>query len=141
MRLVLDTSVLITALRSPDGAAARLVELVLDGRVTLLMNLAIACEYRDVASRPEQLSRFHLPLEQVDFLIDELEALSEGVEITTRYRPLSADPDDDLVLELAINGRADTIVSNNIRHLRPAARGFGIGVFEAGTILKTLKGA
>ncbi len=73
-------------------------------------------------------------------LIEQLEGLSEAVEIDVRHRPLSIDPNDDLVLELAINGRADTIVTNNIRHLRPPAVAFGIDVVDARTLLKNLKG-
>jgi putative PIN family toxin of toxin-antitoxin system len=140
MRLVLDTSVLIAALRSPSGASAAVLRLILREKLSLLMSLAIAYEYRDVAFRPEQLFYSSLSMQEVQAVLEELESISEAIEISIRYRPLSSDPNDDLVLELAINGKADTIVTNNIRHLRQPAAAFGIDVVDPKTLLRSLAG-
>jgi predicted nucleic acid-binding protein len=59
-----------------------------------------------------------LSQDEIARLIRRLEARADSVEIIARHRPLSVDPGDDLVLDLAINGHADTIVSYNLRHLR-----------------------
>jgi predicted nucleic acid-binding protein len=59
-----------------------------------------------------------------------LEDIAEAVEIVHNYRPLSPDPNDDLILELAINGYADLIVTNNLRHLTAPAARFRIQVLN-----------
>ncbi|MGO9461111.1 MAG: putative toxin-antitoxin system toxin component, PIN family, partial [Rhodomicrobium sp.] len=53
MRVVLGPNVIVTALRSPRGASAALVRLVAEGKITLLMSVAIALEYEAVCLRPE----------------------------------------------------------------------------------------
>ena len=93
-----------------------LVDLVLTHKFTLLMDYKIACEYRAVALRPEHILRSHLAKWQIEALIGALESVAEPVEVIWKHRPLSIDSDDDLVLDLAINGYADVIVTNNIRH-------------------------
>ena len=55
VRIVLDTSSLVTAIRSSQGAAAEVLRLALTGKVTLLMDYKLAAEYRDVALRPEHV--------------------------------------------------------------------------------------
>jgi putative PIN family toxin of toxin-antitoxin system len=135
MRLVLDTTILIAALRSGRGAAAAVLDLVLTRKVTLLMDYRIACEYRDVALRPEHVAKSDLSAGQIEQLIVTLEGLAEPVEIFWRHRPLSIDPNDDLVLDVAINGQADGIVTSNLRHLHKPAQPFGITVVDARTFL------
>jgi len=78
--------------------------------------------------RPDQLSAFQRTAQEVESLISELEELAEPLPFAERHRPISPDPDDDVVLEAAINGRADLILSHNIRHLREAAARFKIEV-------------
>jgi putative PIN family toxin of toxin-antitoxin system len=126
VRVVLDTSTLITAIRSRGGAASWALDHILDGKVTLLMNYPISCEYRDVAFRPQHLAKSALSLAQAEVIISSLESVAEHVETLRRYRPLSLDPNDDLILELAINGDADVIVTQNLRHIRNVALRFGI---------------
>jgi predicted nucleic acid-binding protein len=61
-------------------------------------------------------------------LLDALEAIAEPVLIRSKPRPLSPDPNDDMVLDLAINGRAEFLVTQNTRHFASAAKRFGIPV-------------
>ncbi len=67
-------------------------------------------------------------------LLNTLEKLAQAVEVAVRHRPLSVDPDDDRILDLAINGSADLIVTANLRNLREPASRFGIEVVEAKTL-------
>jgi len=64
-----------------------------------------------------------------------LEGIATPIEITQRYRPLSPDPNDDLLLDLAINGYADAIVTNNVRDFRKPVARFDISVWDARTAL------
>ena len=135
MRAVLDTTILVSAIRSRYGASKAVVDLVLEQRLTLLMDYRIACEYREVMLRPAHVAASHLHFEQIVALLDELEGLAEEIEIDFRHRPLSSDPEDDRILDVAINGSADAIVTSNLRHFVKPAADFGIDVVDAKTIL------
>jgi putative PIN family toxin of toxin-antitoxin system len=139
MKVVLDTSVLVAALRSGTGASAAAVVHILRLEVRLLLSYALVCEYRDVALRPEQLAACRRSATEVESFIAELEELAEPLPFAESHRPISPDPGDDLVLEAAINGRADLILSHNIRHLRQAAARFRIGVLTPQEFLQLLR--
>lgn len=139
MRIVLDTAALIAALRSKVGAARETIRLILQGQLTILMDYKLACEYRDVALRPEHLTESGLSEEEAEKFILTLEALAECVEIFERYRPLSSDPNDDMVLDVAINGHADVIVTNNVKHFYVLAKNFGIQVLTPRDLLIILQ--
>jgi putative PIN family toxin of toxin-antitoxin system len=135
VRVVLDTSVLITALRSSTGASAENLRLVLFKELTILMDYKLACEYRDVALRAEHLIVSGKTEEETTLLLDVLEALAEPVPIVVRHMPLSQDANDDMVLEVAINGRADAIVTNNTKHFREPAKRFRLEVMTPAELL------
>ena len=135
MRAVLDTSVLITALRSNTGAAAETIRLAFRGELTILMDYKLACEYRDVALRAEQLQGSGRSQAQTSLILDALEAIAEPVYVVFQYRPLSPDANDDLVLDVAINGNAEAIVTNNTKHFREAAQRFHLAVLIPAELL------
>ena len=126
MKVVLDTAALISAIRSDTGAAAEIVRLAALGELTLLMDLKLVCEYRDVAMRSHHVAVSGKTLEGVRVVIARLEAMAAPVVVSIKHRPLSQDPNDDMVLDVAINGDADAVVTNNIKDFRLAAKRFGI---------------
>ena len=65
--------------------------------------------------------------------------LMEGVEVHFQWRPQLGDPADEMVLEAAINGHADALVTHNISDFATAAVRFGLRVLTPGTLLKELK--
>lgn len=130
MRIVLDTSALISAIRSSTGAAAEVVRLADLGKLTLLLDYKLVSEYRDVTLRPQHLAASGRTREDLETLIERLEAIAAPVFVGIRHRPLSQDENDDMVLDVAINGKADVIVTNNIKDLRPAAERFAIQVLN-----------
>jgi putative PIN family toxin of toxin-antitoxin system len=136
---VLDTSVLITALRSGTGAAAEVIRLVLIEQVQCLMDYKLSCEYREVALREEHVSASGRTIERIRQTIDDIESKAVPVLVNLRFRPLSSDPQDDLVLDVGINGQADAIVTNNVKHFEAAARNFGIPVYTPREILTKLR--
>lgn len=138
MRVVVDTSVLITALRSSAGAAAEVIRLVLRGELVSLMDYKLACEYQDVALRAEQLHVSGKSRAETTAILDALEAVADPVFVAFRHRPLSTDPNDDMVLDVAINGDADAIVTNNTRHFREPALCFHVATLTPAKLLRKI---
>ena len=64
---------------------------------------------------------------------------SEGIEVHFQWRPQLGDPADEMVLEAAVNGQADALVTHNIADFWEAAKWFGLRVVTPGTLLKELK--
>jgi putative PIN family toxin of toxin-antitoxin system len=124
----MDTSVVIAGLRSPLGASAELLRQVVRGRFELLLSVALALEYRAVVTREEHLSAAGLSHEEALRVLDVIFAVAVPVEIDFLWRPQLRDPADEMVLEAAVNGRAEAIVTFNARDFKPAAELFGISV-------------
>jgi putative PIN family toxin of toxin-antitoxin system len=139
VRIVLDTSVVVAALRSTFGASAKTLELILLREITLCLDYKMICEYRDVAARPEHRKASGLSRRQTADYLSVLEDIAEPIRIKRRYRGLSPDPADDMVLELAINATADAIVTHNLRHLKKPASQFHIPAFTPAEFLEWIR--
>ena len=137
MRLVLDTNVIVAAFRSRNGASNLLLRFVDRGLVTPLCSTALFLEYEAVLSREETRKATGHSLEDVAELISALAAVSEGVDISFRTRPILSDAADEMVLEAALNGQADAIVTHNVRDFRPAST-LGVTVATPGEIVRSL---
>lgn len=139
MRVVLDTDVVVAALRSANGASRQLLIAVLEGRLTLLLTVPLIVEYEAVLLRREHLLRANITAQDVGRLLDALAAVCEPVETDFLWRPMLQDADDEMVLEAAINGRADALVTFNMRDFGNAAKGFGIRIASPGEALRFIK--
>jgi putative PIN family toxin of toxin-antitoxin system len=135
-RIVLDTDILVAALDSPTGASRRLLPEILDGNVQMLMSTALLVEYEAVLTRPKVLDMIGIDAGSVLAVLDELAGLCVPVALDYRWRPVAADPDDDMVIETAINGAADTIATFNVRDMRAGAERFGITVERPAAVLR-----
>jgi putative PIN family toxin of toxin-antitoxin system len=139
MRLVLDTNVVVAAVRSEQGASRRLLVAVLARQCRLLVSAPLLIEYEAVLKRDEQRAASGASIEDVDGLLDALAGIAEPVEISYLWRPHLTDPGDELVLETAVNGGADMIATFDLRHLAAAAARLGIAVARPGTIARRLE--
>ena len=113
MRIVLDTSVLIAGTRSAAGASRQFLMAALERRFELLLSVPLALEYEAVLKRPEQLKVAGATIQEVDILMDALIAVSEPVHRAFFWRPMLRDANDDMVLEVALSGHADFLVTFN----------------------------
>jgi putative PIN family toxin of toxin-antitoxin system len=138
VRLVLDTDVFVAAMRSPSGASAELVRRIRQGRAVMLATVPLFVEYEAVATRAEHLAAAGATRADVLNALDVLAALVERVETHFLWRPKLRDPDDEMVLEAAANGRADAIVTFNVRDFGRAADEFGIGILRPAGALERL---
>ena len=139
MRIVLDTSVLVAGLRSRLGASNRLLELVAAGRCVPLLTTAVFLEYEAVLLRPEQRLATGMTENDVAGFVASLASAAEPVEVHFQWRPQLPDPADELILEAAVNGRADAIVSHNVRDFQAAAKAFGMPVLTPAQVLQELR--
>jgi predicted nucleic acid-binding protein len=130
---------MVAAIRSDRGASRRLLRAALQGAgVTLLISVPLLIEYEAVMTRPEHLSVAGLTAAEVGSLLDAVAAVAERVRPAFLWRPLLPDIDDDMVLETAVNRRADGIVTFNRRDFAPAAQQFGIAVLWPAEALSRL---
>lgn len=140
MRVVLDTDVVVAGMRSPSGASAALLLAALEQRLTLCANVALMLEYEAVCSRAAHRTAAGLTRKEAGIFLDAIAALVEPVETHFLWRPQLRDPSDEMVLEAAVNGRAQGIVTFNLRDFGTAATQFGVGLFLPRDALALLKG-
>lgn len=136
--MVLDTAVVVAALRSATGASRQLLIAAFEKRFELLLSVPLLIEYEAVLTRKEHLRAAGLKAAEVAELLDALAAISEPVVPSFRWRPLLRDPNDDMVFEAAFNGQADVLVTFNkrdfeklgLRNLRIASPGEALRYLE-----------
>jgi putative PIN family toxin of toxin-antitoxin system len=139
MRLVLDTATMVAAIRSDSGASRQLLVAGLERRLTVLASVPLMIEYEAVMTRPEHLKASELSAADVSALLDAFAEVAEPVELAFYWRPAVRDPDDDMVVETAVNGRADALVTFNVRDFRIVTEQFGIAVIAPGEAVRRLE--
>lgn len=132
----MDTDVVVAALRSDRGASRQLLLSALDKTVEMLVSVPLMVEYEAVLKRREHLDASGLSAREIDEILDALAKVAVRVPLWFLWRPRLKDPDDEMVLETAVNGGADRLVTFNLRHLANAAREFGIRAILPGECWK-----
>lgn len=140
MRLVLDTDVMVAALRSQTGASRQLVQSALNRQFEMLVSVAMMLEYEAVLTRPENLRAAGVSAGDMGIVLDAIGLVLTPVRIPFIWRPQLRDPNDEMVLETAVNGQADVLVTFNLKHLAAAARRFGIRTCRPGNIWREIRG-
>lgn len=133
-RVVLDTNILVAASRSRTGASFALLRMLKEGRYCALASVPLMLEYEAVLKRPEQLAVGGRTPEMADAFLDALSLWIEPVHLHYLWRPQLRDAADEMVLETALNGRADALVTLNTRDFAPACR-FNMAVKTPGEFL------
>ncbi len=140
-RLVLDTDVLVAAFRSDRGASRRLLLAALDRRFVMLASVPLMLAYEAVLTGPEQLQEAGLTAGETNAVLDALAAVVEPVALHFLWRPRLKDPADEMVLETAVNGAANRLVTFNQKHFTDAAREFGLRVALPGETWREIGGS
>jgi len=121
-RVVLDTNVIISAVLF-GGMPHKVLELAIRGEMELFLSIPILDEVRDVLMRP----KFGLSAEQATRIIDELYAISEVINPAVSIKVVNDDPDDNMVLECALEAHAEYIVTGDL-HLLELGNYEGINI-------------
>jgi len=134
-RIVLDTNVLIAALRSRQGASYRLLSLVGRDKFELFLSVPLVLEYESVAKR--QSRQIGLTHSDIDDVLDYLCHIGGHRQIHYLWRPYLRDPGDDLVLEVAVESESDYVVTHNVRDFDGASK-FGIEIVTPQAFLRVI---
>jgi len=136
-RIVIDTNVFISALRSRRGASYRLFMLLDRGDIEINLSVPLIVEYEDAAKRTAR--EFGLTHADIDDILDYICRIAHRRKIHFLWRPFLKDPQDDHVLELAVESECNIIVTHNIRDFSGAEQ-FGIRVVTPKEFLKGIGG-
>lgn len=104
---------MVAAFRSSGGASRQLLLRALAGRFELLLSVPLLLEYEAVLTRAEQLSAIGIGRRDVEIVLDDVTSIARPVRLSYRWRPQLPDAKDDMVLETAVNGSADAVVTFN----------------------------
>ncbi len=114
MRIVLDTSVLVAAARSRQGASFALVSSLPHPRFEFALSVALYTEWQAVLTRPEHLPPGLQPQDALAYL-RYLASIAHLQDVHYLWRPFLRDPDDDMVLECAVASGSRYLVTHNVR--------------------------
>lgn len=111
LQIVLDTNVIYAALRSNRGASYRLLSLLRSDKFEINLSVPLVIEYEDVLKRKQQTLVF--TEEQIDQFLDYLCIVGNWHEVYFLWRPILKDPEDDMILELAVRAGCHYIITYN----------------------------
>lgn len=121
--IVIDTNVVIAALRSKKGASNKLLGLIGTSKFEIHDSVALILEYEDVIQR--QRTELGLSEDEVSVFIDSLCSMAHHHKIYFLWRPSLPDVNDELVLELAVSANCEYILTHNIKDFKGTEK-FGI---------------
>jgi putative PIN family toxin of toxin-antitoxin system len=113
--IVIDTSVFISAIIGAIGPSRALLRQCFEGRYQPLMGNALFCEYEDVCYRSPILEKTPLSVEEVNALLCSFFSICRWIPIYYLWRPNLKDEQDNHLIELAVAGNAEYLVTNNIK--------------------------
>jgi putative PIN family toxin of toxin-antitoxin system len=137
MRVVLDTSVLVAAVRSRQGASFALVSSIPSPDFEICLSVGLYAEWLEVLSRTENLPTGATTTDAAEF-VRYLASQAHLQEIHFLWRPMLADADDDLIVELAFAAGCHHIVTHNIADFRGTER-LGISAITPRDFLSLLR--
>src|SRR5437867_377916 len=135
-RAVIDTNVFVSALWSRQGAAFEIFAELRRGRWQIVLSNHLLFEYEEVSKRTA--AEMGLTPQEIDDILDALCAAAEQHQLEPTWIPRLSDPDDEPLLQMAVEANVPVIVTRNIRHLKPAEL-FGIEVLKPAEFLAKLK--
>jgi predicted nucleic acid-binding protein len=134
-RIVLDTNVLVAALRSRRGASFAVLSAIGLGRFEHVVSVPLVMEYESVLLRPGVVP---LPAQAAQDVVDYLCRTGLPQDVHFLWRPRLQDPRDDMVLEAAVNGRCGAVVTHNVRDFA-GSLAFGVQALTPAQFLSHLE--
>jgi putative PIN family toxin of toxin-antitoxin system len=138
VRVVIDTNVLVAAVRSKRGASFQVLSRIGTGAFDLAVSVPLVLEYEAALLR--QLQVASLTADDMSTIVDYICLIAQHQPIFFLWRPLLRDPDDDMVAEVAIAGACDAVVTHNRRDFEGVAP-LGVRVLSPADFLKEIGGS
>lgn len=133
---MIDTNVLVAALRSSAGASFQILLAADRGNFEVALSVPLLAEYDDVSGRPEM--GFTISPSAISAIIGRIAQIARKQPIYFLWRPILPDPKDDMVLELGLAAGVSHIVTFNRKDFRPASQ-FGISIVSPSEFLKLIR--
>ena len=134
MKITLDTSVLVSAARSRNGASFQLVSMLPTPRFQIVLSVALYMEWQATLTRPEHMPPGATVVAMLGFL-RYLASVAHLQDVYFLWRPFLRDPDDDMVLECAVASGSKYIVTHNVKDFRRSGE-LGVQAITPGDFLK-----
>jgi putative PIN family toxin of toxin-antitoxin system len=134
MKIVIDTNVLVAALRSRRGASFKLVSFLPNNKFSIFISVPLVLEYEDALMRLESSV---ITDQEIKNFVDFLCEIGHHQEIFFLWRPFLPDPSDDHVLEVAVAAGCDAIVTYNKRDFKGIER-FGLRILNPRELLSEI---
>lgn len=132
---MLDTCVIVAGLRSSRGSSFQLLKCVERGVLTPVLSVALVLEYEAILKR--EAGEMGLTTEDIDDFVDSICSAGDLRRVHFLWRPQLKDPNDEFVLEVAVESGCGVIVTHNIRDFAAAER-FGVRVAGPGEFLRNM---
>jgi putative PIN family toxin of toxin-antitoxin system len=136
MKAVMDTNVIVAALRSRNGASFEIFRRLRIGQWTIVVSNHLLFEYEEVLKRESAVLK--LSLEDIDELLNAICARAQEQLLSPTWHPILSDSDDEPLVQLAVESESLRIVTHNTRHLQPALR-FSVEVLNPREMLSKLR--
>jgi putative PIN family toxin of toxin-antitoxin system len=134
-QIVVDTNVFVAALRSSRGASHRLLRLIDRGKFEINISVPLVLEYEDAGKRVAE--EVGLGDEDIEDIVDYICKVANHHKVYYLWRPFLRDPKDDMVLELAVSGGCEVIVTYNVKDFE-GVEAFGLKVMTAKEFLEQI---
>lgn len=118
MKIVLDTNVIVSAIQTGNQISRQILRLALSGQITPLLSNALFLEYEAITQRQEVMENCHFTTVEAEQFLDALFSVSTWIEIYYTWRPNLPDEGDNFLIELAVAGGANCIISKNGKDLK-----------------------
>ena len=117
-RIVIDTNIFISAIIGSNGPNRNVIRRCFENIYQPLMGNALFCEYEEVKTRPNVVERCSLSKREIATLLNSFMSISEWVSIFYLWRPNLSDEHDNHIIELAVAGGAEYIVTSNTKDFK-----------------------
>lgn len=134
-KIVIDTNVIVSALRSRNGFSFKLLSIIDDERFKVFISIPVLLEYEDAIKRDK--TNIKLKKTEIDDIFNFICFIAEQRKIFYLWRPFLRDPRDDMFLELAVESECDYLITFNKKDFQRIET-FGIKVLTPKEFLKVI---
>jgi putative PIN family toxin of toxin-antitoxin system len=138
MRIVLETNIFVSALKSSRGASYALISQLPSDQFQIVLSIPLYIEYQDVLTRPEHMSGSSTAEEILAF-VRYICSIAHRQRIFFLWRPWLIDTKDDMILEVAVASQSQYIVTHNLRDFNGVEKHFGITPVTPGKFLNIIR--